>query len=66
VRTLARAYCQRGVTVKYDQYDLFAHIETATPWIATTVPWLSERFEGKPAPQNCSQIAAGNPLTPIP
>ena len=48
------------------RYDLFAHIETATPWVATTIPWLTERFEGKPAPQNCSQIPAGNPLTPIP
>jgi hypothetical protein len=66
VRTLAREYCERHVTVQYDQYDLLAHIETAAPWIATTMPWLTERFEGKPAPQNCSQILAGNPLTPIP
>jgi hypothetical protein len=66
VRTLAREYCERHLAVQYDQYDQLAHLEAATPWIASTVPWLTERFEGKPAPQDCSQIPAGNPLTPIP
>jgi hypothetical protein len=65
VRSLAREYCQRGVSVQYAQYDLFAHIEAAAPWIASAVPWLSERFAGRPAPQDCSGIAPGNPLTPI-
>jgi len=54
------------VTVQYNEYDPLAHIEAATPWITSTVPWLNERFEGKPAPQDCSQIPLGNPLTPIP
>jgi hypothetical protein len=66
VRTLAREYCARGVKVKYDQYDLLAHIETAVPWLATSMAWLNDRFAGKTAPQNCSGIAPGNPLTPIP
>jgi hypothetical protein len=65
VRTLAREYCQRGVTVQYDQYDLFAHVETAVPWEASALPWLAGRFAGSPAPQDCSQIAPGNPLAPI-
>lgn len=66
VRTLAREYCARGVKVKYDQYDLLAHIETAVPWLTTSMAWLNDRFAGKAAPQNCSGIAPGNPLTPIP
>jgi hypothetical protein len=66
VRTLAREYCERHLAVQYDRYDQLAHLEAATPWIASTVPWLTERFEGKPAAQDCSQIPAGNPLTPIP
>jgi hypothetical protein len=66
VRTLAREYCERHVTVQYDEYAPLAHIEAAAPWSATTASWLSERFEGKPAPQDCAQIPAGNPLTPIP
>ncbi len=65
VRTLARDYCERGVTVQYDQYNQLAHVETAAPWIATTLPWLSARFAGKPAPQDCSGIEPGNPLTPV-
>lgn len=64
VRTLAREYCQRGVAVQYQEYEL-DHIGTATPWIASAMPWLASRFAGKPAPQDCSQIAPGNPLTPI-
>jgi hypothetical protein len=65
VRSLAKEYCQRGVTVQYDQYNVFAHVETAVPWEASTLPWLSERFAGKPAPQDCAGIEPGNPLTPV-
>jgi hypothetical protein len=65
VRTLAREYCARGVAVQYNQYDAFAHVEAAVPWLATALPWLSARFAGRPAPQNCAAIAPGNPLTPI-
>ncbi len=64
VRTLAREYCQRGIAVQYDQVPL-DHIGTAAPWIAAAMPWLSARFAGAAAPQNCAQIAPGNPLTPI-
>lgn len=66
VRTLAREYCARGVKVKYDQYDLLAHIETAVPWLTSAMAWLNDRFVGFAAPQNCASIAPGNPLTPIP
>ncbi len=65
VRTLAREYCARGIKVEYDQYDLLAHIETAVPWLASAMAWLNDRFAGETAPQNCSAIAPGNPLTPI-
>jgi hypothetical protein len=64
VRTLAREYCQRGATVQYDQYEL-GHVGTAGPWLTKALPWLAARFAGWAAPQNCSQIAPGNPLTPI-
>ena len=65
VRTLAREYCQRGVTVQYDQYDELAHAETLIPWLTTTLPWLSARFAGEAAPQDCAGIEPGNPLTPV-
>ena len=65
VRTLAREYCQRGVAVQYDEYDALAHLEAAVPWLASALPWLEARFAGKSPPQDCSEIPAGNPLTPI-
>jgi hypothetical protein len=65
VRSLAREYCERGVAVQYDQYDELAHIETAAVWVTATLPWLSQRFAGDPAPEDCAGIEPGNPLTPV-
>jgi secretory lipase len=66
VRTLARTYCARGVKVQYQQYDNLSHITSAAPWLPSAFSWLTARFAGLPAPQNCAQIPPGNPLTPIP
>lgn len=30
------------------------------------IDWINDRFAGQPAPNNCSSIAPGNPLGPIP
>lgn len=65
VRTLARQYCGDGVPVHYAEYQHLGHVEGAAPWLAETLPWLAERFAGLSAPQNCAEIAPGNPLTPI-
>jgi hypothetical protein len=66
VRTLARQYCSAGVKVEYHQYDLTSHVTSAIPWLGEAVPWLTARFAGLPAPRNCSSIAPGNALDPIP
>ncbi len=65
VRSLAREYCGRGVTVQYNQYPL-DHISVALIWIVDAAYWLVNRFAGQPAPQDCAQIAPGNSLAPIP
>jgi hypothetical protein len=65
VRTLAREYCERGVTVQYTQYDNLAHTSAAFAWLPEAGNWLQGRFAGRPAPQNCDQIPPGNPLDPI-
>jgi hypothetical protein len=65
VRSLARQYCGQGVAVHYTEYQHLGHIEGAAPWLAETVPWLTERSLGLAAPQNCSEIAPGNSLAPI-
>ncbi|MGA2010876.1 MAG: lipase family protein [Solirubrobacteraceae bacterium] len=64
VRTLAREYCSRGVPVQYGEVDA-GHVATAVPWVGETLQWMTDRFAGAPAPQDCSQIAPGNPLTPV-
>jgi hypothetical protein len=64
VRSLAREYCQRGVPVQYNEYDLLSHTLTAALWAPQAVAWVDARFGGTTAPQNCSQIPVGNPLTP--
>jgi secretory lipase len=64
VRSLAREYCQRGISVQYDEYDLLSHTTTAAVWAPQAVAWVDGRFAGTPAPQDCSQIPVGNPLTP--
>lgn len=65
VRSLAREYCERGLAVQYREYQHLGHIEGAGPWLTETAAWLTGRFAGLPAPQDCSEIAAGNSLEPI-
>ncbi len=66
VRTLAREYCSRGVPVQYVEYEKLSHIASAVPWLPEAASWLTSRFIGLPAPQDCAQIAPGNSLAPIP
>jgi hypothetical protein len=66
VRTLALDYCAKGATVYYEQYDLLSHITALGSWMLNAIGWINDRFAGKPAPHNCSSIAPGNPLDPIP
>jgi hypothetical protein len=66
VRSLAREYCGRGATVQYEQYEHFGHVASASQWLPEAYAWLSDRFLGSPAPQNCAEIAPGNPIEPIP
>jgi hypothetical protein len=64
VRTLAREWCSRGVSVHFTEYQHLGHIEGAAPWLAEAAPWLTARFLGQAAPQNCAEIAPGNSLAP--
>ena len=66
VRTLARNYCAKTTKVHYEQYDLLGHIASLVPWLPHSIAWIQQRFAGLPAPQNCSSIAPGNSLAPIP
>ena len=48
VRTLAREWCSRGVSVHFTEYQHLGHIEGAVPWLAEATPWLTARFLGQP------------------
>ena len=64
VRSLARQYCQQGVSVQYDEYDWLSHTLTAALWAPQALAWVGDRFAGATAPQDCAQIPVGNALTP--
>jgi Secretory lipase len=66
VRTLARDYCAKGTKVHYEEYNALSHIWSVPIWLANSIAWINQRFDGVPAPENCSSIHEGNPLTPIP
>lgn len=64
VRTLARRYCARGVTVHYEEYAL-SHFTSVALWLPAAYAWLTARFGDAPAPSSCGSIPRGNPLTRI-
>ncbi len=66
VRALANEYCTRGVRTQYNEYASLDHVETALVWIVEAYSWLLGRFAGLPAPSNCSSLAPGNSLAPLP
>lgn len=64
VRSLAREYCARGVTVKYTQYSL-SHFTSVAQWLPEAYGWITDRFAGNAAPTSCGSIAPGNSLAPL-
>jgi hypothetical protein len=65
VRSYAREVCASGDPVDYMEFADLSHEETEVPWLIETLSWLSTRFAGAPAPQDCSTIAPGNSLAPV-
>lgn len=64
VHALARKYCDSGVPIQYDQYDLLSHIPAAAVWWPGATKWIVDRFENRPIPNNCNTIPVGNSLAP--
>jgi hypothetical protein len=65
VRSLARQYCASGSKVEFQQYSLTSHVTSVPLWLPAAIGWLSARFSGAAAPQNCASIKPGNSLAPI-
>jgi len=41
------------------------HITSIPIWLPHSIAWIKQRFDGLPAPENCSSIPPANPLEPI-
>ena len=67
-RSLARTYCNRGVSVEYQTFTGSGHTDTFVPFFGEGVAFLNARLAATPAPapQNCSSITPGNSLAPLP
>jgi len=65
VRAYAREVCASGDPVEYQEFADLSHEQTEAPWLAATLPWLTARFAGVAAPQDCATIAPGNSLAPV-
>ena len=66
VEGLAHVYCQRKVSVEFQEYEKLAHGEAGARFFPTAVEWLAQRFAGVPATNGCSSIGPGNSLALLP
>jgi hypothetical protein len=66
VEALAHIYCERGLSVEFKEYEHAAHLEAGARFFAAGPEWLTARFAGLPAPDDCSSIGPGNSLAPLP
>ncbi|WPF66496.1 MULTISPECIES: lipase family protein [unclassified Corynebacterium] len=58
-RALANKYCAAGVPVQYEEHPV-PHVTGGATWFVNAVGWMTDRFEGKPAPSTCGSIPAGD------
>ncbi|WP_186063747.1 lipase family protein [Burkholderia gladioli] len=56
VRALAQKFCASGTPVVHVEYPL-DHFGSVATWAAGMLPWLYDRFAGKPAPSTCALTA---------
>jgi hypothetical protein len=66
VRSYASEVCASGDTVDYQEVSGLSHELVEPVWSTASLAWVAARFAGLPAANDCSSIAAGNPLTPVP
>jgi hypothetical protein len=66
VEALAHLYCQRGVSVEFDEFQKLDHLEAAVPFEAHTFALIHAWLTGLPTPNGCGSIGAGDSLAPLP
>jgi hypothetical protein len=65
VQQLAYEYCHQGLDVDFEQLKGLAHEEAGAAFFPQGIAYLSARFLGTPAVNNCSSIKTGNSLAPL-
>jgi Secretory lipase len=66
VEALAHTYCQRGVSVQFQEYKGQDHTGAAIQFEPAALAFVTERLLGLPVPNDCPSIAPGNSLAPLP
>jgi hypothetical protein len=66
VEALAHTYCQRGVSVDFQEYKGQDHTGAALQFEPAALAFVTERLNGLPVTNNCSSIGPGNSLAPLP
>ncbi len=66
VEALAYTYCQRGVSVEFNEYTGDTHDNAAVPFEQGALTFLSDRLNGQSVADGCSSIGPGNSLAPVP
>jgi Secretory lipase len=66
VEALAHTYCQRGVSVQFNEYSGDDHDAAAVPFEEGAFAFLTERLAGQSVKNGCSSIGVGNSLAPLP
>lgn len=63
---LAHTYCQRGVSVQFNEYKGDDHDQAAVPFEAGALTFLTQRLNGQSVANGCGSIGPGNSLAPMP
>ncbi len=66
VEALAHTYCQRGVSVQFNEYSGDHHDAAAVPFEEGAFAFLTDRLAGQSVKNGCSSIGVGNSLAPLP
>jgi hypothetical protein len=65
VEALAYTYCQRGISVQFNEYSGDDHDNAAIPFEQGALQFLTARLNGQSVANGCSSIGPGNSLAPL-
>ena len=66
VEALGHTYCERGVSVQFNEYKGDDHTNAAIPFEIGALAFITERLSGLPVTNGCASVGTGNSLAPLP